>query len=171
MKSRPIDIMKLHWDNLAFNTQYKRWTCAYVPSKKKNYSLTRRNDNNPLVVQFLTPRALEIIMKYKGKSAGGYVLPFSFNKRKWNFDNSEQYHTYYNQQNRTQGRINRFLHRIGDKFGLPFQLTIYAFRRTAITRAITDNQMPITMIAKVAGTSVGMIERHYVNYLDALAAY
>ena len=70
-----------------------------------------------------------------------------------------------------QGRINRFLHKVGDKLGLPFQLTTYAFRRTAITKALIDNEMPITMIAKIAGTSVGMIEHHYVNYLDALAAY
>lgn len=171
MKSRPFDIIKLHWDNLAFNERYQRWTCTYIPSKKKNYSFMRENDSNPLVVQFLTPRALEIIMKYKGQSPAGYVLPFSLNKRHWNMDNPEQYHTYYTQQNRIQGRINRFLHKVGDHFKIPFQLTIYAFRRTAITKALIDNEMPITMIAKVAGTSVGMIEHHYCNYLDALAAY
>lgn len=171
MKSRPIDIIKLHWDNLAFNERYQRWTCTYIPSKKKNYAFMRENDSNPLVVQFLTPRALEIIMKYKDRSVSGYVLPFSFNKRKWDLENPEQYHTYYTQQNRMQGRINRFLHKVGDKLGLPFQLTTYAFRRTAITKALIDNEMPITMIAKIAGTSVGMIEHHYVNYLDALAAY
>lgn len=171
MKSRPIDIIKLHWDNLAFNERYQRWTCTYIPSKKKNYAFMRENDSNPLVVQFLTPRALDIIMKYKDRSVSGYVLPFSFNKRKWDLENPEQYHTYYTQQNRMQGRINRFLHKVGDKLGLPFQLTTYAFRRTAITKALIDNEMPITMIAKIAGTSVGMIEHHYVNYLDALAAY
>ena len=171
MKSRPIDIIKLHWDNLAFNERYQRWTCTYIPSKKKNYAFMRENDSNPLVVQFLTPRALEIVMKYQGQSPSGYVLPFSFNKRKWNLDNPEQYHTYYTQQNRMQGRINRFLHKVGSILGLTYPLTTYAFRRTAITKALIDNEMPITMIAKVAGTSVGMIEHHYLNYLDALAAY
>lgn len=171
MKSRPIDIIKLHWNNLAFNERYQRWTCTYIPSKKKNYAFMRENDSNPLVVQFLTPRALEIVMKYKGMSPTGYVLPFSFNKRKWDMEDPDQYHTYYTQQNRMQGRINRFLHKVGDHFGLTFKLTIYAFRRTAITKAIIDNEMPLPMIAKVAGTSVAMIEHHYVNYLDALAAY
>lgn len=171
MKSRPIDVMKLTWDNIAYNKQYGRWTCTYIPSKKKNYALTREHDSNPLVVQFLTPRAMEIILKYKDKSRHGYVLPFSQNNKKWDLEDPEQYHLYYTQQNRAQGRVNRFLWKVGDYFGLPYHLTIYAFRRTAITKALIDNDMPISMLAKVAGTSVGMIERHYTNYLDALAAY
>lgn len=171
MKSRPLDIIRLHWDNIAFNERYQRWTCAYIPSKKKNYAFMRENDTNPLTIQFLSPRAVEIIMKYKDMSAAGFVLPFSFNKRKWDFDDPDQYHTYYTQQNRMQGRINRFLQKIGKKFGLKYNLTIYAFRRTAITKALIDNEMPITLIAKIAGTSVNMIQHHYVNYLDALAAF
>ena len=171
MKSRPIDIMKLTWDNIAFNKQYGRWTCTYIPSKKKNYSFMREHDTNPLVVQFLTPRAMEIILKYKDKSKYGYVLPFAHNNKKWDLEDPDQYHSYYIQQNRAQGRINRFLWKVGDYFGLPYHLTIYAFRRTAITKALIDNDMPISMLAKVAGTSVGMIEHHYTNYLDALAAY
>lgn len=171
MKSRPIDIMKLTWNNIAFNERYQRWTCTYLPSKKKNYSYMRENDSNPLVIQFLSPRALEIINKYKGQTTTGYVLPFAHNKKQWDLNDSEQYHTYYIQQNRAQGRINRFLWKVGEHFGLPYHLTIYAFRRTAITKALIDNAMPLPMLAKVAGTSVGMIEHHYTNYLDALAAY
>lgn len=171
MKSRPMDIMKLHWDNIAYNETYGRWVCSYIPGKKKNYALTRENDSNPLAVQFLTPGAMDIILKYKGRSRAGYVLPFSFHDRKWNLNDAKQYHTYYTKQNRMQGKINRFLKKIGKLLDLPFPLTLYAFRRTAITKAIIDNKMPISMIAKVAGTSVGMIEHHYVNYLDALAAY
>lgn len=171
MKSRPIDIMKLTWDNIAYNKQYGRWTCTYIPSKKKNYAFMRENDSNPLVVQFLTSRAMEIIMKYQSQSQTGYVLPFAHNQKKWDLNDPEQYHSYYIQQNRAQGRINRFLWKVGQHFGLPYHLTIYAFRRTAITKALIDNDMPITMLAKVAGTSVAMIEHHYTNYLDALAAY
>ena len=171
MKSRPIDIMKLRWDNITYDNHYKRWVCTYIPTKKKNYSLMRENDNSPLVVQFLTPKALEIILKYKAQSTQGYVLPFAHNKKQWDLNNPEQYHSYYTQQNRAQGRINRFLWKVGDKLGLPYHLTLYAFRRTAITKAVTENKMPLTMIAKIAGTSVSMIERHYTNYLQALAAY
>lgn len=171
MKSRPMDIMKLKWENIAYNQQYKRWTCTYIPSKKKNYAFMRENDSNPLVVQFITDRAMKIILKYKDQSQYGYVLPFAHNKKKWNLDDPEQYHSYYTQQNRAQGRINRFLWKVGALLGVPYHLTLYAFRRTAITKALIDNDMPITMLAKVAGTSVGMIEHHYTNYLDALAAY
>lgn len=171
MKSRPMDIMKLTWDNISFNEKYQRWTCTYIPSKKKNYAFMRENDSNPLVIQFLTKRAMEIILKYQGQSPTGYILPFAHNKKKWDLNDPDQYHEYYTQQNRAQGRINRFLWKIGEHFGLPYHLTIYAFRRTAITKALIDNDMPITMLAKVAGTSVGMIEHHYTNYLDALAAY
>ena len=171
MKSRPMDIMKLTWDNISFNEKYQRWTCTYIPSKKKNYAFMRENDSNPLVIQFLTKRAMEIILKYQGQSPTGYILPFAHNKKKWDLNDPDQYHEYYTQQNRAQGRINRFLWKVGEHFGLPYHLTIYAFRRTAITKALIDNDMPITMLAKVAGTSVGMIEHHYTNYLDALAAY
>ncbi len=109
--------MKLAWENIAFNKQYNRWTCTYIPSKKKNYAFMRENDKNPLVVQFLTQRALEIIMKYKDKSKAGYVLPFAHNQKKWDLNDPEQYHSYYTQQNRAQGRINRFLWKVGLHFG------------------------------------------------------
>lgn len=81
MKSRPIDIMKLKWENIAFNERYKRWTCTYLPTKKKNYAYMREHDNNPLVIQFLTPRALEIINKYKGRTSSSFVLPFAHNQK------------------------------------------------------------------------------------------
>lgn len=171
MKSRPIDIMKLRWENIAFSQRYQRWTCTYIPGKKKNYALIREHDNNPLVVQFLSSKAMEIIMKYKDKSEHGYVLPFAHNKKHWDLNDPKQYLSYYIQQNRAQGRINRFLWKVGAHFGLPYHLTLYAFRRTAITQAIIDNDMPLPMLAKVAGTSVSMIEHHYTNYLNVLAEY
>lgn len=171
LKSRPMDIMKMTWDNIYFNPSYNRWTCTYIPSKKKNYGLTREHDSNSLVIQFVSDKAMDIILKYKGQSEAGYILPFPHNNRKWNLNIPEQYREYYMLQNKAQGRINRFLWKVGECLGLPYHLTLYAFRRSAITKAIIDNNMPVTMLAKIAGTSVGMIERHYTNYLDALAAY
>ena len=171
MKSRPIDIVKLHWDNIAYDEVTEKYTCTYVPAKKKNYGRGGQCSANPLVIQYLTPKALDIVMKYKGISGGGYVFPFGLNKKKWNLDNPEQFRTHYNQANRLQGRINRFLHKVGKHLELPFQLTLYAFRRTSITQAIIDNKIPLPIIAKIAGTSVDMIDKHYANYLHALATY
>lgn len=171
MKSRPIDIIKLHWDNIAFDVITKRYTCTYIPAKKKNYGRNGQQSSNPLVIQYLTPKAMEIVMKYKGISKGDYVLPFGINERRWNLDDAAQFRTHYNQANRLEGRINNFLHRVGKLLGLPFKLTLYAFRRTAITQAIIDNKMPLPIIAKIAGTSVDMIDKHYANYLQTLAAY
>ena len=171
MKSRPIDIISLHWDNIAFDEVSGRYTCTYIPAKKKNYGASSKHTSKALVIQYLTPKAVEIVMKYKGRSSGGYVFPFELNQRRWNLSNPQQFHYHYYKANHINGRINKFLHRVGEYLGLPFQLTLYAFRRTAITHAIIENKMPITMIAKIAGTSVEMIEAHYANYLHALAAY
>ena len=83
----------------------------------------------------------------------------------------EDYHYYYYKSNHICGAINRFLHRVGEKLKAPFQLTLYAFRRSAITHAIMENRLPLAVIAKPAGTSVSMIESHYANYLHTLSVY
>lgn len=171
MKSRPIDILRLHWDNIAYDEATGRFTCTYIPAKKKNYGASSKRTSKALVIQYLSPKAVEIILKYQGKSKGGYVFPFALNQTRWNLNDPQQFHYHYYKGNHICGQINRFLHKVGQHLKVPFQLTLYAFRRTAITQAIIENKMPITMIAKVAGTSVEMIEAHYANYLHALAAY
>lgn len=171
MKSRPIDIIKLRHDNIALDNTNQRYTCTYIPAKKKNYGRNSHQTSNPLVIQYLTAEAVRIVMKYQGQSEGGYIFPFGLNKKKWNLDDPAEFRTHYNQSNRLEGRINAFLHKVGEKLGLPFQLTLYAFRRTAITQAIIDNKIPLPIIAKMAGTSVDMIDKHYANYLHTLAAY
>lgn len=171
MKSRPIDILRLHWDNIALDPSTGRYTCTYIPAKKKNYGASSKHTSKALVIQYLTEDAVKIIMKYKGQSKGGYVFPFPMNNLRWNLDDPMDFHRNYYLANGVCGRINKFLHKVGELFGLTYQLTLYAFRRTAITQAVTDNKMPIAMIAKIAGTSVEMIEAHYANYLHALASY
>ncbi len=171
MKSRPIDILRLHWDNIAYDEATKRFTCTYIPAKKKNYGASSKHTSKALVIQYLSPKAVEIVLKYKGKSKGGYIFPFALNQTHWNLSDPQQFHYHYYKGNHICGQINRFLHKVGQHLQVPFQLTLYAFRRTAITKALTENKMPIAMIAKTAGTSVEMIEAHYANYLHALAAY
>lgn len=171
LKSRPIDVVKLHWDNIAYDPNTKRYTLTYIPAKKKNYGKSARHTSSALVVQYLSQEAVRLILKYKGKSKGGYVFPFALNQKKWNLDDPEQYHYHYYKANHICGKVNKFLHKAGKQIGAPFQLTLYAFRRSAITHAIIENKLPITIIAKTAGTSVAMIESHYANYLHTLAAY
>lgn len=171
LKSRPADIMKLHWDNIALDKHTGRYTLAYIPAKKKNYGKSARHTMSALVVQYLSDEALGIMNKYKGKSVAGYVFPFPINQRKWNLDKPEEYHHYYYKSNHVHGAINKFLRRVGKAIGVPFDLTLYAFRRSAITHAIMDNKLPVAVIAKMAGTSIPMIEMHYANYLHTMAAY
>ena len=171
LKSRPADVMKLHWDNIAFDKAAGRYTLAYIPAKKKNYGASARHTMSALVVQYLSDEALRIMNKYRGKSPAGYVFPFPIHRRRWNLDNPDDYHLYYYRSNHVHGAINRFLRRVGKAIGVPFDLTLYAFRRSAITHAIMDNKLPIAVIAKMAGTSIPMIEMHYANYLHTMAAY
>ena len=171
LKSRPIDVLRLHWNNIAYDNNTGRFSCTYIPAKKKNYGASSRHTSKALVIQYLSEDAKRIILKYQGQSKGGYIFPFAVNERQWNFDNPEDFHAHYYKGNHTCGRINKFLHKAGEKMGLPFQLTLYAFRRSAITHAIIENKMPLAMIAKTAGTSIQMIEEHYANYLHALASY
>lgn len=171
LKSRPIDVVRLHWDNIAYDEKNDRYTLTYIPAKKKNYGSSAKHTKSALVVQYLSKEAVRIILKYHGKSRGGYVFPFPLNQRRWNLDKPEDYHHYYYKSNHICGAINRFLHKIGKILEAPFQLTLYAFRRSAITHAIIENKMPLALIAKIAGTSVAMIEAHYANYLHTLAAY
>lgn len=171
MKSRPIDILRLHWDSITYDPNTKRYTCVYVPAKKKNYGASAKHTASALAMQYLSPKAEEIVLKYKGKSKGGYVFPFALNQKRHNFDDPDQFYHHYIKGNRVCGSINHFLHKVGKMLQLPFQLTLYAFRRTAITAAITENKIPLMMLAKMAGTSVEMIEAHYTNHLHALSAY
>ena len=93
------------------------------------------------------------------------------NHKKWDLDNTVQYRMWYNAVNKAEGKINRFLKRVGKKMDIPFPLTIYAFRRSSITHAISKGEMPVHLIAEVAGTSVSMIDNHYTNSLQALESY
>lgn len=139
MKSRPIDILRLHWDNIAYDEATGRFTCTYIPAKKKNYGASSKHTSKALVIQYLSPKAVEIVLKYQGKSKGGYVFPFALNQTRWNLNDPQQFHYHYYKGNHICGQINRFLHKVGQHLKVPFQLTLYAFRRTAITQAIIEN--------------------------------
>lgn len=163
LKSRPIDVLQLHSSSLAFHSDINRTLCSYVPAKKAN-----RNDP---AIQFLSPAACELVERYKGKSKGGYIFPFPINQRRWNLESPAQFNEHYRLARNQLAKINRFLHLVGKKLELPFPFTLYVIRRSAITHAIIENRIPLTVLAKMAGTSVRMIEKHYTNYLHTIAEY
>lgn len=45
-------------------------------------------------------------------------------------------------------------------------VTMYSFRHTRITELVDSNKMPIAAIAKLAGTSIEQIEKHYYHLSD-----
>lgn len=163
LKSRPIDVLQLHSVNIAVNPENGRTLCSYIPAKKRN--------QGTVAVQYLFQEAIDLIGKYAGKSKGGYVLPFKLNQRRWNLDNAAQFEEHYREARNQLASINRFLSLVGRRLGLPFPLTLYCIRRSAISHAIIENRIPLPLLAKMAGTSVRMIELHYANYLHTLEEY
>jgi integrase len=166
LKSRPMDVLKLKWENFTFDHENNCIILTYIPAKKKNYDILK-TQSNALVMTPVSKKAWEIMKKYEGQSKGGYVLPFSMNDTEWDLDNPEVYQKYYKAANHTEGRINRFLKKVGFKLRLDFDLTIYAFRRTAITAQLAKGT-DAAVVAEMAGTSIEMIDRHYKNKRDMI---
>lgn len=164
LKSRPIDILMLRFENFVYHPQVKRRFCSYIPSKKKNMK------GDP-AMQFISPIAESIISKYQHNSKYGYIFPFDLNRKLWNLNVPAQFDTYYREARNVLSKINRYLKLIGTQLKLPFPFTLYVIRRTALTHAVLENKIPLPILAKMAGTSVRMIELHYTNYLHALADY
>lgn len=170
LKSRPMDIICLKWENIAYAKDLGRYVCIYIPAKKRNHIASGKG-SDPQSIQYVSEAGEKILLKYKGKSSGGYVLPLEMNEIKWDINDPIQFHKFYSQCNKTEGKINRYLHKVGEAIGLPFKFTLYALRKSAITHEIMRNKIPLPLIAKTAGTSVEMIENHYTNALQALAKF
>lgn len=162
LKSRPIDVLNLHSVHFAENPDNGRLVCAYVPAKKAN--------RGTVAMQYLSPEAKKLIDKYL-PARSGYIFPFPMNCRRWNLDNAEQFHAHYKAARNQLWKIDKFLHKVGELLELPFTMTLYAVRRTALTHAIAENRIPLPALAQMAGTSVRMLEKHYTNYLHTLEEY
>jgi hypothetical protein len=160
LKSRPADIVKLHSDNIAYNEEKKTNICAYIPEKKKNHK-----QNNIAAIR-VSEKAQKIINKYAGLSKGGYILPLKMNDRKWDCNNPAQFEKYNNSAAKFKEHVNKFLHRVGKELNIPFTLTEYAFRRSALTHEIIKGTVSIEVLARTAGTSSTMINKHYLNTLQ-----
>ena len=158
--SRPIDVIS--WETCNVVNENGNTYIVYIPRKKAN---NKDIENNRTKVQ-LGARCKAIIEKYKGQSNGGYLLPYSINNKCWNMDNAKECHTRLNNCDKAEGRVNKWLKKVAKHLNITLEnnapLTMYTFRHTAITNAIDKGFSPM-VVAKLAGTSVAMIEKTYYN--------
>ena len=150
LKSRPCDILKLHSSNIEGNV------ACYWATKKKNYE-------EGFIRTPLTPKAKEIITKYKGQSSKGYIFPFALNEYEWNFKDAVSYNKWNNKKQYTLERINAFLKKAAVVLGAD-KLTNYTFRHSTFTHKILKGEN-VMQLSKEGGTSVEMLEKHYFNHL------
>lgn len=151
--SRPADVLLFRSDMLK-TLENGVTVLTYIPYKKRGYNVTE------IVELPLPQQALEIVNRYKGKSTGGYLLPFPMNETRWDLTTVEGNKKWRSASNAALGNINAHLKKVGDKIGLNFPLSLYAFRRSAITTTVNlcGN---IALVAKRSGTSVKMVSKHY----------
>lgn len=153
MKMRPCDVVKLNVSDIKGNN------IIYWATKKKNYI----NESSSFVVTPLTKTSKAIIEKYRGKSSKGYVFPFAMNEYDWDFKDAVSFNKWNNRKQATQERINVFLRKVADIFGVS-KLTIYTFRHSTFTHKIMSGAN-LMQLAKEGGTSVSMLEHHYFNHI------
>ena len=153
MKLRPIDTVKLTYDNIYADEQGTVFI-QYTPEKKKNSNV------HPTQCP-MSEKAKAIVRKYKGQSSRGYIFPFALNEYEWDYTDPADYKRHYSKWNRLLEQINTFLHKLEKP--LKFRgLSLYMFRHTAFTVACKEMRESYFEIAAHGGTSVQMLEKHYV---------
>lgn len=156
LSTRPVDFIRAHTDNIV--TVNGRTYYKYVPEKKKNYK-----ERDKVVYTPLSQKALQIIEKYKGMSSKGYIFPFALNEYNWDYNNAHSWNKWNNRKNRALEMIRKFLHKVEKRLQLDFELTLYTFRRSALSHACMAENANLMQIALCAGTSVPMLQKHYVS--------
>lgn len=160
-KSRPVDVMRAHSRDLVATRGKKYW--KYLPEKKKN-----SKQRNKVVYVELTDAALRIIDKYKGVNSLGYILPFSLNNHERDFNDAKSWNTWNNAKSRTHEMINEWLKLVAKTLKFDINVTLYSFRRSALTHACAKKGANTLFIALEAGTSTKMLEQHYVSTTSAI---
>lgn len=154
--SRPADVISFRYDMIR-TTDKGNTVIEYIPIKKRTYN----NAIEQKVTIPLTPASLAIINKYRGVSKGGYLLPLPMNETEHDITTVDGFSRWDYYKNKTCGCINAHLKKIGENIGLSFPLSLYTFRRSAITHAVNNGDLNIAKIAGRAGTSLDMIGKHY----------
>lgn len=136
----PCDVVKLRADQITKNGTIKT-------SRKK----THRDVEIPI-----TPAMWAIIKRYEHRSPDGFVFPILDGADKRGSFGKEIVYKKFDQA------LNIWLKYVGTFLRTKFPLYAYVFRHTAITIAL-DSGLSLSYVSMVAGTSMGMIERHYYN--------
>ena len=152
---RPVDAIRIKVDNIDF--EHNR--IIYLPHKENRFA----NDDKELFkhlvsVPFNTDN-LEIINKYAGINANGFLFPCSCNV----LDNGKYN---YKRINQVELCMNALLKEIGTAIGLSFKPTNYTIRKTSITcNADTEYKAlklaAMEKAAKLAGTSYRYVKETY----------
>lgn len=151
---RPCDVIRLHENDIC------NGVVSYIAEKKKNYQKRPTRAS-------LTNTAKKIVSKYRGKSAKGYVFPFSMNNYDWDFSNAESWNKWSNRKQKALEDINTFLHKWEDILKVK-SLTIYTFRHSTFTHAVNEKGSNLMKIAKEGATSVKMLENHYYHLQNSI---
>lgn len=158
-KTRPVDVMRAHTNNIITENGIK--FLRYVPEKKKN---NKQTDKNKIVNTRFSCAALTIIEKYKGKSKQGYIFPFSMNEYHWDMKDAASWNKWNNRKQTTQEQINSWLrNKVAKVIGVNFRLTLYTFRHSTLTHACMADGANWGAIALESGTSIKMLQEHYVS--------
>lgn len=156
MKLRPVDALKLHTDNIV--TVNGKQYFKYVAEKKKNST-----EKDKVTYAPITPKALEIINQYKGKSSKGYIFPFSLNEYDWDYNNATSWNKWNNRKQRAIDMVNQWLKKVAIILGVNFPLVCYTFRHSTLSHACMADGANWGRIALEAATSIDMLQKHYVS--------
>lgn len=156
-KCRPVDAIRAHSTNIV--TVKGRKCFKYTPEKKKN----TKGQKDVIVTAPLSDKALQIIAKYEGKSGKGYVFPFSMNEYDWDFKDAKSWNNWNNRKTRALEMVNKWLKKVQEVLKVGFTMTLYTFRHTTLTHACHAKGANVLQIALEAGTSVEMLQKHYVS--------
>lgn len=158
LRARPIDLALLrfsdiHEDNI--NGKCFQYT-KYKPKKKRN------SHPNDIAIREITPRAAEIINKYRqrAKSDDSYIIPLNFHARILPTDTDDDLARKFNS---TDTALNSHLRTLCDFLGIDKHLTLYSIRRGAITHACKAPDANLDHIAASAGTGANTIRKRYNN--------
>lgn len=165
-KLRPVDVTRAHSYNVV--TVNGKQFYRYVPEKKKNNRETKKNKT---VYAPLSDVALAIIRKYKGQSKQGYIFPFSLNEYNWDMMSAKDWNKWNNRKARLQEMINSWLrNKVAKALNWDIVPHLYTFRRSTLTHACMSEGANILQIALNGGTSIKMLQRHYVSNTVAVTS-
>lgn len=157
LMSRPADVVSMRWDMVV---SYRgEHYLSYIPFKKKGYA----DPTKHIVKMPICPEAMEIMMKYKGQSKLGYILPYPDNDRVYDLSTAAGTREWTLGIKRSVRKVDTFLKIVGKHLGLDWPLSLYAFRRSSITHSL-EAGVNVLKVAKRAGTGLDMIDKHY--YMD-----